>query len=346
MTKPTFLKPLFYISFLLFATFYACQKDNLTDANLGKTMALKMEDAPLDGIVEIKDEMLPMPDKNALRVRAEEAVGDIEDVIAPPAGSAPATDSCNKLCPTFPGVTHCEYLCHLIRLSKPWEIKPGQRFGVKKAENVCEVPTLGSAFSCYDTDTQQFCGYDGKEKAFPLTINNDGNYRIQVTPTSRTKDFDVFIYKKSSAGTQGQTSDDKELVACSRHSAGRTETINLTQKGRYHILVDEYSNRDDCQNGEFIVAVSANTNIVVEPTQKGHRLYYEFKVLKVPASSKLVGWAFRLKNTEGVLSDPIRYPAHCRFVFASSKYDYLVSPVYWNATTQETVEGAATLFRP
>jgi hypothetical protein len=339
----------FLLITLFFIGLYACQKEATNLLSSDQKSSLDTEAIPTDNITDIQEAAFRMSSYKPLRVRIEEdvsIVGDIDDVIAPPAGTAPATDSCEKLCPTFPGVTECDYLCHLIRLSKNWDIKPGQRFGVKNVQDVCTVETAGSAFSCYQSPIQQFCGYDGREKVFPMTLDKEGNYRIQVSSNSSEKDFDVFVYKKTTSGTQQKTSDDKELVAHSRFSRGLTETIHLTEKGRYHIFIDEYSKGAGCEDGSFKIAISANTNILTKPIKRGNRLIYRFEVLKIPASAQLVKWSFRVKNTEGEVSEPILYAANQSFRFSASQNDYVVSPIYCNTATNEIFEGATTLFRP
>lgn len=334
------------LSVLCAFAFYACQK---TDFNSQTLDTHKNDDdttVPSEDLIEVKEGLFRMPSKTGLQLRVE--TSDIEDVIAPPAGSAPATDSCEKLCPTFPGVTDCETLCHLIRLSKNWEIKPGQRFGLKNNQSTCTVETQGSAFSCYKSPTGQlFCGYDGREKVFPLTINKEGNYRIQLSAASSKKDFDVFIYRKTTAGAQQKTSDEKELVAHSRLSAGRTETIHINETGRYHVFVDEYSNGGDCQDGDFLLSVSPDVNILTLPKSTHRGLIYQFKVVETPLDYKLIKWSFRVQNTEGGdFSDPIELPHHAYFSFGNIRKDYLVAPVYWSEKSQEKIEGKATLIRP
>jgi hypothetical protein len=342
MTKHT--KTLWFITSFLVLCFYACQKE-ASDLLLSENKSMLLTDEiPADNITGIQTTAFRMPPIKPLPVRAEDdevsVVGDIEDVIAPPAGTAPATESCDKICPSFPGVKNCENLCELIRLSKTWDIKPGQRFGLKNTQSICTVTTSGSAFSCYKSKKHQYCGYEGKEKVFPLTLENEGNYRVQVSSSSAQKDVDVFIYKKS------DTDDERELVAQSRFSTGLTETIHLTEKGSYHIFIDEYTKKSDCQDGGFTVAVSQNTNIVAKPFRSGNHLAYQLSVLKLPASAQLVKWAFRVQNTEGGISEPIFYTATRCFTFLGSQNDYLVSPVYLNTATNETFEGARTLLHP
>ena len=330
------------VLFILFGL-NACQKDNKEVLKQQPMQALNIETVSGD-IVDIDESTLRAPNPNALKTRLAD-VGDIEDVIVPPAGSAAATDSCDKVCPTFPGVFDCAILCHLIRLSKPWEIKAGQRFGVKTPEDVCQVPTIGSAFSCYEINNQTLCGYGGKEKAFPLTINTAGNYRVQVTSKSPTKDFDLFVFLKEGSGTQQQTSDVKKLETCSTFPAGKTETVHLTKKGRYHLMIDEYTNNANCSEGEFTIAVSANTNVLTLPTRKGNHLIYQFKVLKEPTENQLVAWALRVVHN-GAVSEPRYYRSNSRFSFNCQQFDYLVTPVYRHSVTNQIVEGDATLIHP
>ena len=306
---------------------------------------LKIQDVAAGSLVALKDASI------AAQTAEKSKTGDIEDVTSPPAGTAALTETCDKVCGTFEAKYDCPNLCELMRFVQTWEIKMGDRLGNKTAQDVqdvCGVNTVGSAFSSYGVGATVFSGYTGKEKAFRLVINETGNYRIQVSATDKTKNFDLFIFKNDHATMANNLLDKKKLVKWNQNPTGQTETVHLTEKGHYFIVLDELAaSATSCQYGSFILSVSPNTDVVTNTTVETNRLLYDFTLLKTPESAELLAWSFRKSTTTPTdLVPVIRYPKSCRFSFDCSSCDYLVAPVFKNTKTGAYFEGAATVIRP
>jgi hypothetical protein len=327
---------------------FACGKDTPpNDPTPTTPTALKIETAPPTGLVQLTDALISNQNKETKP--PVNKGGDIEDVIAPPAGEALLTETCDKVCPTFLATTQCDNLCMLLRLAQTWEIKAGQRFGAKTQQDVCGVTTTGSAFSCFELNGQKICGYEGKEKAFRLAIAEAGNYRVQLSPTDKSKNFDIFVFKNEGTDITDKLLAKKTCVAWSRNQTGAAETVHLTQRGHYYIVIDEFSTSASCNYGSFILSVSPATNIISTPTTKEGKIYYTFSVVKTPSDAQLVAWSFRKNNPNiavGQQEGVLRYPLSCQFTFDCADCDYLVAPVYKNTTTGVLYEDAPTMIRP
>ena len=297
-----------------------------------------------NGNITIEDS--PIPPAAELKTRLVDG-GDVDDVVLEPASSAP-DDDCDKVCFTFPGVENCDALCELLWRSRPQEMKTGARIGVMETESQCPTYPYASAFKAYILNKDSLTGYMAKERSFPFTIEKDGNYRVQMTPLSANKNLDLFIFKKRGTGTGQGTTDIKNLAAWSTQPEGMTETIYLTDKGRYHIILDEKGGNNNCTEGNFILSISANTDLVFNPLLYRGKLSYYITTFKKPSADKpIAAWGIRQRK-DGNVGPLIYYVAmpYILYHFPCKTCDYIIAPVYINPVTRELTMGEGATFRP
>jgi hypothetical protein len=331
----------FFTLLLFFFSFNACQKDAASPA-ISESIPmteLKSEKAyPIDNITPIYEIPKNQRLSSGLQMRGE--LADIEDVPVVTSGS---TINCH-------GTPEQCLIIYLENLRFLNAIKPGQRLGIYSSLSLhnANVAQNINNYTCYryisEVGIRDFCGYIGKDKDHPFNIKTDGNYRIQLTPKNTTRNLDLFVYKLEVKNGEIDTT----LVAFSTLPAGKTETIHLTKKGYYTIVVDERVSNSI--GSDYILAVSGDTRVKTIPIlQENNELVYQF-ALKPNLSpsnndNQLVAWSFQRK-INGVLTDLGYYPVNSTFNFLCETCDYLVAPVYAHKITGKIEEEAATLLRP
>jgi hypothetical protein len=230
-----------------------------------------------------------------------------------------------------------------LKVRRANSIKQGNRIGKLNTVNL-----EGNAFNSKNTYTYfslggvvAMGGYNGKERRHPLNIEADGNYRIQMSPLSPTRNLDMFVYKLEV--NNGQI--DSTLVAFGTLPAGQTETVHITKKGYYTIIVDEKNAAGI--DSDYLLAVSPFVNIKTTSSMQNSSLVYKFDLLTSISIYNLTGWVFK-KKINGVWTNVGTYAPNLSFTFGCNTCDYLVAPVFDLNTTPavEIIEGTSTLIHP
>ena len=308
----------------------ACQKESISPFSNEETLVQSEKATALQNIVSIPD----MPKTNQpleLGTRAAD-LSDIKDTLVP----------------TIEPIITClvfndDCIETQLKLRRINSIKPGYRIGKLSTVNL-ESPLLANRKSVYTYHSDQgvlaMGGYHGKESGHPLNIAADGHYRIQMSPLSATHNLDVFVYKLEVKNNKI----DSTLVTYSTLPAGETETVHITKKGCYTIVVDEKSAAG--LNTDYLLAVSPYTSIKTTSFMQNSDLIYKFELLIGISIYHQTGWSFR-KKINGVWTNLGTFPTESNFVFNNcSTCDYLVAPIFRNNVSGEIVEGKATLIHP
>lgn len=329
MKTTLFPKVLFLTLALILINFTSCQKDAIAPTTENSTLINSEQVFAVEDIVSLGDMGRPV---SSIQTR-----GDLPDIDDVPVVTSGIIINCGGT----------PYECAIERLETQRfinAIKVGQRLGVY--DNLA-LSSSTSKYNCYrhysDIGVRDFCGYIGKEKDHALNIKTNGNYRIQLTPKSSTRNLDLFIYKHTVA-PNGYI--DSTLVSFSTLPAGLTETVHLKEAGYYTIVVDEKVSNPT--GSDYILSVSTNTPVITVPILRSdNTLIYQF--IQNPASAtksrQLIAWNFKRK-IGGVMTDLGNYSPFSTFRFTCSTCDYLVSPVYYNTNTGLNEEGTATVIRP
>ena len=318
------------IAFLFLLSLNACQKDFTAPSVVTEAPLQTHQLYAIDKITSISDDLIDPHQPSILSTRG--TLPDIEDELVIVVGGSinciGNPDSC---------------LESAIKLRMGLRIDVGQRIG-----NLSAL-TLNMGFNrktCYrhysEVGVMDMCGYTGKENNHVLDIKTDGNYRVQLSPKHTARNLDMFIYKYTPNYTTHRI--DTALVAFSTLLAGKTETVHLTKKGYYTIVVDEHELSGTTSN--YTLSVSENTDIKTTPILYNDDLIYQFQSIKtLNPNTQLAAWNFKRK-INGVLTNLGNYYPNNTFSFSCTTCDYLVSPVYINTLTGNTMEGAATMIRP
>jgi hypothetical protein len=312
---------------MLLLSFNACQKENVQTIK-SDTVDFVESLYPIKDIIKLDDGTKMRPDPGILQTRGE--LADIEDVPVVTSGVISRCGGTPEQCLTL-------YLEDTHRANS---IKPGQRQGIYNGLSLDDLEGFNK-YNCYRSTTRSYCGYTGKDKDHPLNISSDGNYRIQLSAKNADRNLDLFVYQHRVIDSRIDTI----LVASSILHAGKTETIHLTEKGYYTLVVDEKTPHSI--GSDYFIAVSLNTPVKAIPIVKSNNdLLYQFQHV-LPSSQNLTfsSWAFRVK-VNGVWQSMGNFPITTTFSFLCNTCDYLVSPVYINQSTGLTEEGSATLIRP
>jgi hypothetical protein len=331
MKSAPFPKLALLIFGLVFISINACQRENI---EISASEALAIEDNlspyPITDIIKIDDSNV----HPAARLPTRGGLPDIEDVPVVTSGSTINCQGTPEQCAEI-------YLQNLRFVNA---IKPGQRLGVFGSLNLNAAPDVNN-YNCYryisNVGILDFCGYVGKDKDHPLNLDANGNYRIQLSPKNANRNLDLFVYEHKFVNGEIDTT----LVAYSVLPAGETETVHLTKKGHYTIVVDEKN--ANSAGSDYVLSVSNNTPVKAVPIlTASNNLNYQFKyAFNLKQGIKLIAWSFR-KKINGNWTPVGNYTTNSTFKFGCGTCDYLVSPVYFNEYTGFVEEGDATLFRP
>ena len=313
---------------LLLLSFHSCREDAVlpSPSDVPTSKAIY----PTDNVIIIEDSGRP---SNTLETRG--VIADIDDVTVARAGGSTIIGGLDS----FFNKMH----------NRPGRISIGMRIGISDTISLNLRDNTFNDYNCYRINANDFCGYIGKDRDHALNISENGNYRIQVTPLSNTRNLDVFVYKHVLL-PNGII--DSTVVASSTLPAGKTETVQLTEAGYYTIVVDEKVSTP--RGSDYILAVSRNTPVVTTPILKGDgTLAYQFS-LKHPVSFQLdktlIAWSLKKKIVApfgGRWSDLGEYPVTSTFIFTDMSADYAIAPVYKNRIYPNTITvGDGTLIRP
>jgi hypothetical protein len=230
-----------------------------------------------------------------------------------------------------------------LKVRKMNSIKLGNRIGKLNTVNL-----EGNAFNFKTTynyispgGAVSMGGYNGNERRHPLNIETDGHYRIQMSPLSPTRNLDMFVYKLEVKN--GQI--DSTLVAFGTLPAGQTETVHITKKGYYTIIVDEKNAAGS--DTDYLLAVSPHTLTKATSFIQNNSLVYKFDLVVGISIYTHTGWAFK-KKINGVWTNVGTYAPNTTFIFGCATCDYLVAPIFDLNTTPavEIIEGTSTLIHP
>jgi hypothetical protein len=220
-------------------------------------------------------------------------------------------------------------------------IKEGTRIGKLSTVNL-EGSNLRNAKNTYISHTNvgviAMGGYNGKENRHPFKIEEDGNYRIQLTPLSATRNLDVFVYKL----TPRNGEIDSTLVAYGTLPAGKTETVHIGKKGYYTIIVDEKDAYGTDTN--YMLSVSQHTSVKTTPILQYGELSYKFDNIYPFGSYSHTGWNIK-GRTSGSWINLGNFTAGSILTFTScNSCDYLVTPLF--SYSGNVLEGTPTMVHP
>ena len=324
-------KFLFFTLLLFFFSFNACQKElNVEEApSFIAKKPITYSETPTGNIISVEDNER----QSHLGATPRADLADIDDV---PVVTSGVISNCTG---TVDQKIYCSLIFRFLN-----SIKPGQRIGI--ADNLNTTTKGTNLTSCYVYGGQNVCGYVGKENLHPLFIEEDGNYRLQMTPKNPNRDYDVFVYKLSVLNTVII----RTLVAHSVFPQGKTETLHITQEGVYDIVVDEYPNKNGQVgqgDGNYILSLSPNTLIKTAATYDSNtdNVTYQFSHKALKPATQLSSWLFRKKQGNTWLNLGT-YGVNNNFTFSCNNCDYLVAPIYENIITGVKTEGTATVIRP
>jgi hypothetical protein len=318
-------KTAFLTLVLLCLSLNACQKENIA---LTETPSVTEQDFPITDIIALDDKTPIKFPTGGLDTR-----GDLPDIDDVPVVVTGIIINCD--------LTPVE--CAKLKLEGRVinAIKPGQRLGIA---GPLTLAGAGNQYRCYryitDEGIRDFCGYNSNDKDHPLNITANGNYRIQLSAINDNTNLDMFIYRHT---VKSNGDIDTTVVAYSNLPAGMTETIHLTKKGYYTIVVD--GKAVSTNSSGYVLSVSSDTDVRVRPIlTSDNELVYQFRSLP-QVGLELKYWSFR-KKVLGQWIELGRFDPTSTFGFSCNSCDYLVSPVYLKTATNTLIEGEGTLFRP
>jgi hypothetical protein len=320
---------IFALIVLLFSL-NACQKDAIAPAIEASSLQTPSS-IDVQNIVTVPD----VPDaRQTLSLGTRNNIPDIKDTLMPTIDVLIACFGTPDVC-----------LEAGLKVRRANSIKPGNRIGllntVNLEGNAINLKTIYNYIAPNGGGAVSMVGYNGKERRHPLNIEADGNYRIQMSPLSPTRNLDMFVYKLEVKN--GQI--DSTLVAFGTLPAGQTETVHITKKGYYTIIVDEKNAAGS--DTDYLLAVSPHTLTKATSFIQNNSLVYKFDLVVGISIYTHTGWAFK-KKINGVWTDVGTFAPTTSFIFGCSTCDYLVAPVFDLNTTPavEIIEGTSTLIHP
>ena len=244
----------------------ACQKENQenlldTPLDTSKSELLKAEMTHNQNVEVIDIESLVKTNRRA--PAAQEPPGDLEDVPEVTDGAA-----LRASCVSNPNGCDDDLMVGGNENPVPNSIAVGKRLGIAGVQN---LNNGNDNIKSYTLPTGKILtGFNARERVSYLKIPQNGKYRIQLSANNGNRDVDIFVYKLGVVNGQIVKTG---MKAWGINASGFTETIHLTEKGYYMLILDSQQSGN---NNNYVLSVSKNTTISTNTRIVNNKMAYQF----------------------------------------------------------------------